>query len=129
MTFQRKLRLETFAAYSQLTIWPSHEKGLFLGGILHPEYHLSHSAAAIFSILSIICAIVQLPYGDIPTLPISNLASLKCTLHTVHSTHYTVYSIHLRFKQAQPKMCHSPKVVNRVDSKKFFFDPYFQIFF
>ena len=36
----------------------------------------------------------------------------------------------LAFKQALPKMCHSPKVENEVDNKCFFFcDPYFRTIF
>ena len=34
---------------------------------------------------------------------------------------FVVYCTHLRFKNAQPKMCHSPKVEAKVNKKKFFF--------
>ena len=38
------------------------------------------------------------------------LLTVNCELYTV-----TVHSAHLRFKQAQPKMCHSPKIDEGVD--------------
>ena len=41
-----------------------------------------------------------------------------------------MYNSHLRFKHAQPKMCHSPKVENGVDIFFLFFcDPYFRTIF
>ena len=48
----------------------------------------------------------------------SHVSRVTCQMSHVSGFHRRD-NIHLRFKQAQPKMCHSPKVEDKVENQFF----------